>query len=147
MDNPAARIGEFVAFVQAHISCEPNHEDTRPSHDRTSKRRPDYRGPVALRQLRRQVMAGNRWSLPDLYWTLETPGKNPLREAHERLDAAVRAAYGMKASDDPLAFLLALNRHVADREAADQPVQGPGLPACVPEAGQFVTEDCVRVEE
>ena len=30
-----------------------------------------------------------------LYRTLEQPGDNPLREAHARLDAAVRAAYGM----------------------------------------------------
>jgi hypothetical protein len=100
---------------------------------------------VGLRRLRRQVMAANYWSLRDLYRTLETPGQNPLRQAHERLHTAVRAAYGMKANEDPLAFLLALNCQVADREAADQPVQGPGLPACVKEPGAFVTEDCVRV--
>jgi hypothetical protein len=60
--------------------------------------------------------------------TLETPGKNPLRDAHQQLDAAVRAAYGMKPKQDSLAFLLALNRSVAAREAQGQPVTAPGLP-------------------
>lgn len=52
---------------------------------------------------------------PDPYRTLELPGKNPHRGAHAALDAAVRAAYGMKAKDDPLAFLLALNKEVVAR--------------------------------
>jgi hypothetical protein len=38
--------------------------------------------------------------------TLETPGANRLRDAHAALDAAVRAAYGMKETEDPLAFLI-----------------------------------------
>jgi hypothetical protein len=50
---------------------------------------------VALRQLRRDVMAKMNWSLRDLYRTLEEPGANPLRDAQARLDEAVRAAYGM----------------------------------------------------
>jgi hypothetical protein len=33
---------------------------------------------VALRQLRREVMAKMTWSLRDLYRTLEEPGANPL---------------------------------------------------------------------
>ena len=62
---------------------------------------------VSLRALRREIMAANGWSLRDLYRTLETPGANRLRDAHAALDSAVRAAYGMKATEDPLAFLLA----------------------------------------
>jgi len=50
---------------------------------------------VALRQLRRDVMAKMNWSLRDLYRTLEEPGANPLRDAQARLDGSVRAAYGM----------------------------------------------------
>lgn len=45
----------------------------------------------------------------DLYRTLELPGENPLKAAHEALDSAVRAAYGMRPEEDPLTFLLALN--------------------------------------
>ena len=49
---------------------------------------------VALRALRREIMAKLGYSLRALYRTLELPGANPLREAHTRLDTAVRAAYG-----------------------------------------------------
>ena len=94
--------------------------------------------------LRREVIAKNEWSLRNLYRTLELPGKNPLRDAQNDLDAAARAAYGMKAKADPLAFLLALNQNVAAREAAGENVIAPGLPPCVEDAGSFITEDCVR---
>ncbi len=103
-------------------------------------------GSAGLRGLRRRVMGENGWSLRELYRTLETPGKNPLRDAHDALDAAVRAAYGMKPKDDPLAFLLALNQDLAEREATMKPVVGPGLPPCVEDPSAFVTDDCVRVD-
>ena len=111
---------------------------------------------MALRALRRKVMAANNWSLRDLYRTLELPGDNPLREAHTELDAAVRTAYGMKAhrgdklpgsSDEVLAFLLALNHAVAEREKRGEPVTAPGLPPCVKDAAAFITQDCVRMGE
>ena len=50
--------------------------------------------------MRREIMAANGWSLRDLYRTLETPGTNRLRDAQAALDSAVRAAYGMKDSED-----------------------------------------------
>lgn len=99
---------------------------------------------VELRALRRRVMAENQWSLRDLYRTLELPGKNPLRDAQDRLDAAVRAAYGMKPNADPLAFLLTLNREVAEREKASEPVTAPGLPPCVTDPAPFITTDCIQ---
>jgi hypothetical protein len=46
---------------------------------------------VALRGLRREIMARLGYSLRELCRTLEEPGANPLREAHTRLDTAVRA--------------------------------------------------------
>lgn len=98
---------------------------------------------AALRGLRREVMAANGWSLRELYRTLETPGKNPLRDAQAALDAAVRSAYGMKANDDPLAFLLSLNGQLAEAEASMKPVIGPGLPRVVTNPSAFVTDDCV----
>jgi hypothetical protein len=99
---------------------------------------------VALRKLRREVMGKNRWSLRELYRSLEQPGKNPLREAHEALDEAVRGAYGMKAGADPLAFLLALNQEVAAREARGEAVTAPGLPAGVGDVQEYVTADCIE---
>jgi hypothetical protein len=99
----------------------------------------------SLRALRREIMQSNDWSLRDLYRTLETPGANRLREAHAALDTAVRAAYGMKEKEDPLAFLLRLNLEVADKEAKGQPITPPGLPALVPARQEFVTQDCIQV--
>lgn len=90
-------------------------------------------------------MAQMNWSLRDLYRTLEEPGANPLRDAQNKLDAAVRAAYGMPKSADILAFLLALNQVCAAKEAAGEPITPPGLPLPVKEHGKFITEDCIRV--
>ncbi|WP_422931644.1 class I SAM-dependent DNA methyltransferase [Singulisphaera sp. PoT] len=100
---------------------------------------------VGLRQLRTRVMAENGWNLRELYRTLEMPGQNPLKTAQDALDAAVRAAYGMKAKAEPLGFLLALNGELADREASMKPVIGPGLPAAAKGPSEFITDDCVRV--
>jgi len=100
---------------------------------------------VALRQLRREVMAKMDWSLRDLYRTLEEPGSNPLRDAQAKLDAAVRAAYGMPKTADILAFLLDLNQTCAAKEAAGEKITPPGLPLPVEDHAAFVTEDCISV--
>jgi hypothetical protein len=99
---------------------------------------------VQLRELRRQVITENNWNLRELYRTLEVPGTNPLRDAQNKLDAAVRQAYGMKPKADPLAFLLALNGEVAKREAVNESVTAPGLPPCVTDPLPFITSDCVQ---
>ena len=101
---------------------------------------------VALRQLRRNIMEENCWSLRVLYRTLELPGLNPLRIAQEKLDAAVRAAYGMKAKGDTLAFLLTLNGELADREETMRLVLGPGLPPSVKDPASFITNDCISMD-
>ncbi|HEY7313470.1 MAG TPA: DNA methyltransferase [Gemmataceae bacterium] len=99
---------------------------------------------VSLRVLRRKVMSENNWCLRELYRSLELPGHNPLRDAHAELDAAVRAAYGMKSKDDPLAFLLALNATAAECEARGEPITAPGLPPCIADAAPFLTTDCIQ---
>lgn len=63
----------------------------------------------------------------------------------DRLNAAVRAAYGMKPKADPLTFLLALNHAVAAREAQGEPVTAPGLPPCITNPAPFITEDCISL--
>ena len=63
-----------------------------------------------------------------LYRTLELPGKNPLKDAHAALDAAVLTAYGFDAKQDLLAQLLDLNRYVSSREKARECVTAPGVP-------------------
>lgn len=102
---------------------------------------------VELRRLRRELCEKHGWSLRELYRSLETPGKHPLRDAQEALDASVRAVYGMKTKDDVLEFLLTLNRECAAREARGEAITPPGLPDVVKDARAFVSEDCVRMRE
>lgn len=99
---------------------------------------------VNVRKRRSDLRTSTGKSFRELYRTLETPGENPLREVHDELDAAVRAAYGMTKSVDPLAFLLALNYNVSDEEADGQCVQGPGLPPVVKDRTKFVSADCLE---
>ncbi len=100
---------------------------------------------VALRALRREIMARLGYSLRALYRTLDTPGANPLREAHTRLDTAVRAAYAVPKAADPLAFLLALNLTLAAKEKAGEKITPPGLPLPEGEHVNFITSDSVKL--
>ncbi len=68
-----------------------------------------------------------------------------MRDAHAALDAAVRAAYGMPADADPLAFLLELNLALAVREKNGEKITTPGLPLPATEHAAFITGDCIRV--
>jgi len=88
-------------------------------------------------------MRTHRMSFRDLYRTLDEPGANPLRTAHARLDAAVRAAYGIAPEAEPLGALLALNHAVAEAEGRGEAVVGPGLPPVVTDPAAFVTADCI----
>jgi SAM-dependent methyltransferase len=100
---------------------------------------------AALRKLRRAVMERNHWCLRDLYRSLDQPGVNPLRDAHDHLDKAVREAYGMDSSEDVLEFLLALNAECAKSESKGKPIVGPGLPAVAAGRIEFITKDCVQL--
>ena len=90
-------------------------------------------------------MDANGWSLRNLYRTLETPGDNKLRAAHAALDTGVRAAYGVKAKEDILAFLL--NLALAAQESKAEPISPPGLPSSITTPAEFISKDCVRVVE
>ena len=74
----------------------------------------------------------------------EHRGTDRLRDAQAALDSAVRAAYGMKAAEHTLAFLLRLNLELAEKEAKGEPITRPGLPNFHPKPAQPVTDDCVR---
>lgn len=94
----------------------------------------------ALRAARTQAMEGGEGGLRLLYRNLEQlPGKNPLRDAHAELDAAVLKAYGFKPGDDVLARLVELNRDIA----GDADAVGPGVPAGHPRPRELVSADCV----
>jgi hypothetical protein len=76
--------------------------------------------------------------------TLELPGKNPLKDAHAALDAAVLDAYGFDPADDLLGQLLALNLQVAARIDRGETVTPPGVPPTYGDATALVTDDCIQ---
>ncbi len=59
-------------------------------------------------------------------------------------DSAVRGAYGMKASEDTLAFLLRLNLDLATQESKGHLIRAPSLPEFVPNPNAFAGDDCVQ---
>jgi hypothetical protein len=99
---------------------------------------------VAFRKKRNELRAKHNLSLRDLYRALDLPGAHPLKDAQAALDSAVRKAYGMTATEEPLAFLLSLNALVAAAEANGDPVQGAGLPSFINERSAYVTADCIE---
>ena len=99
-----------------------------------------------VRRVREEALKKVHGGLRAVYRTLELPGKNPLKDAHAALDAAVLAAYGFSPRKDLLAQLLALNHDVAARIDAGRPVLSPGVPPDYPNPARLVTDDCVRAE-
>jgi hypothetical protein len=99
---------------------------------------------VELRCLRNSLIKENDVSLRDLYRTLDLPGASPLKSAHEKLDSAVRKAYGFGRSAKLLEGLMKLNQEVADRETHLKTVVGPGIPPKYPKPKELITDDCVK---
>ena len=105
-----------------------------------------------IRRIRAEALAYHRTSLRALYRTLELPGKNPLKDAHAALDAAVLSAYGFDSPETGkgaglLAQILALNLAVARRIQDAQPVTAPGLPPSYPNPAVLITSDCIQPPE
>lgn len=87
-----------------------------------------------LRKIRNELKIAGNLSHRDLYRTLELPGANPLRDAHERLDLAVSSAYGFglpsnDASKSELEILYLLNSKCSEAEKLGKTIQRPGLPS------------------
>lgn len=97
----------------------------------------------ALRALREKSLQTVRGGLRALYRTLDLPGKNPLKDAHARLDAAVFAAYGFSPKADLLEQLLRLNQHVAQGPTDGHPVTNPGVPSSYPDPARLITADAL----
>ncbi len=97
-----------------------------------------------VRRVRDEALTKVTGGLRAVYRTLELPGKNPLKDAHAALDAAVLAAYGFSAKKDLLAQLLELNFAVAERLEAGDPVTAPGVPPEFANPKSLVTADCIR---
>jgi len=97
----------------------------------------------AILALRATTVPTLKGGLRELYRTVDLPGKNPLKDAHAALDAAVLKAYGFDATTDLLSQLLALNESVAGRIEADEQVTAPGIPANYLSPATLVTSDCL----
>lgn len=93
-----------------------------------------------VRNVRLRALSATDGGLRDVYRTLELPGAHPLKKAHEELDEAVRTAYGIKSKQDPLGYLLGLNRDVEEAAKQGTAVLGPGVPTSVRE-GDFISAD------
>ncbi len=99
-----------------------------------------------VRCVRAEALEKVHGGLRAVYRTLDLPGKNPLKDAHATLDAAVLAAYGFSPRKDLLAQLLGLNFDVAARIDTGQTVTAPGVPPGYRDPARLVTEDCVRAD-
>jgi hypothetical protein len=98
-----------------------------------------------LRDVRNNIMNKHNYTLRDVYRILEEPGANPLKALHQQLDDAVLNAYNFSKRKDVLTQLLELNFSVADKLLNNEEVQGPGLPKCVKNKKEFITDDCINV--
>jgi len=98
-----------------------------------------------LRKVRSGLAKKHDMSLRELYRSAELPGIHPLDAAHDELDSAVRAAYGMKPKADPLKFLFELNQKLAKNEEEQKPVTGPGLPDAFRSDVSLRSSDCLSI--
>lgn len=100
---------------------------------------------ITLRKLRDAASRATAGGLRNMYRTLDLPGKNPLKDAHDALDKAVLGAYGFSASKNLLQQLLDLNGVVATRITADKTVNGPGIPENVKKSATLISKDCIGI--
>ncbi|WP_149195607.1 DNA methyltransferase [Luteimonas suaedae] len=96
-----------------------------------------------LRVLRTQSLQSISGGLRALYRTLDLPGKNPLKDAHARLDTAVVSAYSFNPKVDLLEQLLTLNQSVAQLISDEQAVTAPGIPAGYADPARLVSADAM----
>jgi hypothetical protein len=100
---------------------------------------------IELRAARHKVMQENHLSLRELYRTMEQTPNNAVSDIQEKMDNAVRSAYGMKNNEDILAFLLSLNQQLAQKETNGEDITGPGLPPFIENPVNYITADCVSM--
>lgn len=97
-----------------------------------------------IRRIRAEALKNIKGGLRALYRSLELPGRNPLKDAHAALDAAVLEAYGFSATGDILKQLLDLNLSVAARIEKGESVTSPGVPPSYGDPRPLITDDCIQ---
>ncbi len=96
-----------------------------------------------LRQIRRSMMSEHGLSLRELYRLLDEETDNQLANAHDKLDDAVRRAYGLSRKVPVLEHLLNLNEVLVAAEKACEAIVGPGLPYEISPVEKIKSNDCV----
>lgn len=99
---------------------------------------------IALRKLREEGVNRVPGGLRVLYRSLDLPGKNPLRDAHDVLNKTVSDAYGFSSSKALLQQLLDLNKKIAAAIHSDATVDGPGVPTKFKNPKSLISDDCVQ---
>lgn len=99
----------------------------------------------ALRDKRRELMIERHLTLRQLYRIMDDTPNNPVSVIQNKLDNAVRDAYGMHHDTDILQYLLDLNRKVFEKEKQGKSVQGPGLPDKISDTTMVISDDCVKL--
>lgn len=84
-----------------------------------------------LHDYRTEYMERKQCGITQLYNQFFDEPASQLAKLHAQLDQLVCKAYGIKANQDPLKFLLELNFEVAQRETEGLPVVAPCLPPAV----------------
>lgn len=100
-----------------------------------------------LQQVRDQALQHIDGGLRALYRTIDLPGKNPLKDAHTDLDAAVLVAYGFNAKGDLLEQLLNLNLSLDTKMADGGSVIGPGIPPSYQNPKSLITPEAFGRKE
>jgi hypothetical protein len=81
-----------------------------------------------LHDFRTEMMENKQWGITQIYNEFFNDPASQLAKLHKKLDQLVSQAYGIKATDDPLQFLLDLNTEISVKESQKLPVIGPGSP-------------------
>lgn len=97
-----------------------------------------------LRDERNRIMMEHNLCLRDLYKLLEKPGKNLIKDLHQKLNESVLEIYGFNRRKNLLGQLLDLNLLIADSEENGMEVVPPGLPHFVKDTDRFVSKDCIK---
>ena len=96
-----------------------------------------------MRRVRERTLG--RGGLRAIYRTLDLPGQNPLRDAHNALDEAVMRAFGFRRTDDVLEARLNLNLQIDESLRLGESVDGPGLPPRLANLPELYSGDAIGI--
>jgi len=100
-----------------------------------------------LRNYRNELIQKHSITLRDIYRQLEIPGNNPLKDIQLKLDKTVMEAFEFDLNQNLLTQLYNLNLHVSEEETKGNFVQSPGIPICIKDISELISDDCIKYIE